>query len=248
MIIGLSGPSGSGKTTIARALRQAYSAVSSNSVQILHQDDFYKPEEDIPKIHTRAGEVVNWDCPEAIDMSAMVDSLRSYKVHGKFPDEVKEELKRRAKEDKNDTGSTGVTEALVQKLKDDGKIRDPGQDLLIVDGFMLYPSRELMSLFDLPILLRGSFKVLKYRRESRSGYVTLEGFWKDPDGYFEDCVWPEYVRAHNHLFAEGNVEGKAKEAVGVVIGEELDSDLDSSFSFVVESLLEVTTEATTNRR
>lgn len=236
MIVGLSGPSGSGKTTVARALRQAFTAVSSRTVQILHQDDFYKPEVEIPKISTRAGHVVNWDCAEAVDMESLIKTLKSYKSHGEFPEEVKGDLARRAKEDQNDTSPTGISSAIIQKLEKDGKIVDLGKDLLIVDGFMLYPDDELLSLFDLPILLRGSYNTLKGRREARSGYVTLEGFWKDPEGYFEDCVWPEYVDSHKKFFAGERVEGKVQKGTDLVVNEQLDLDLDGSFQFVVEML------------
>lgn len=48
---------------------------------------------------------------------------------------------------------------------------------------------------------------MKQRREARSGYVTLEGFWEDPPGYVDDIVWPNYVQDHAFLFVDGNVEG-----------------------------------------
>lgn len=236
MIIGISGPSGSGKTTIARAIRQAYSAVSSHTVQILHQDDFYRPERDIPKIPTRVGDVVNWDCPEAIETDPLIRMLQTYRKHGQFPDDVKEDLAHRAKEDQNDTSATEVSSSIITHLQKTSKIVDLQQDLLIVDGFMLYHDQEMLSNFDVPILLRGSYKALKERREQRSGYVTLEGFWRDPEGYFEDCVWPEYVKSHERFFVNGDVEGEIKADTGLVMTEQLDSSLDDSFRFVVDQI------------
>ena len=49
---------------------------------------------------------------------------------------------------------------------------------------------------------------MKSRREARSGYVTLEGFWEDPPGYVENIVWPNYVKDHAFLFVDGDVEGE----------------------------------------
>lgn len=56
-------------------------------------------------------------------------------------------------------------------------------------------------------------KKAKARREARSGYVTLEGFWEDPPGYVDKVVWPNYVKDHSFLFVDGNVEGLLDEAV-----------------------------------
>lgn len=36
--------------------------------------------------------------------------------------------------------------------------------------------------------------------------MTAETFWEDPPGYFDDIVWPAYIKAHKHLFRNDNVE------------------------------------------
>ncbi|KAF8475494.1 hypothetical protein BDZ91DRAFT_709762 [Kalaharituber pfeilii] len=97
-------------------------------------------------------------------------------------------------------------------------------NIIIVDGFMLYHPEEpeltgdinsegsiqtqpsLISLLDLPILLRTTYAVAKHRRESRKGYFTADGFWEDPKGYFDAIVWPSYVKYYQHLFVDGDVE------------------------------------------
>lgn len=237
MILGISGPSGSGKTTIARALRQLYAGHKSiTSVQILHQDDFYKPGKDVPMICTRAGRVVNWDCPEAVDMQSLAETLRAYRAHGTFPESVRDDLLKRSKEDLNDTSETGVSEALMMRLRQDGALPVIHGDLLILDGFMLYQAPEILENLDLAVLLRGSFATLKNRREARSGYVTLEGFWKDPEHYFEDCVWPEYVKSHAQFFENHAVQGTPLSHNQIVISKNLDLDLDKSLQFVIEAI------------
>lgn len=57
------------------------------------------------------------------------------------------------------------------------------------------------------------YKKAKARREARSGYVTLEGFWQDPPGYVDKVVWPNYVKDHAFMFADGDPEGPLNEAV-----------------------------------
>jgi len=56
------------------------------------------------------------------------------------------------------------------------------------------------------------YKKAKARREARSGYVTLEGFWEDPPGYVDKIVWPNYVNDHKFLFVDGDVEGAFDDA------------------------------------
>lgn len=66
---------------------------------------------------------------------------------------------------------------------------------------------------DIKILLRVSYAKAKARREARSGYVTLEGFWEDPPGYVDKIVWPNYVEDHKFMFKEEDVEGELKKSV-----------------------------------
>lgn len=64
-----------------------------------------------------------------------------------------------------------------------------------------------MALLDIKLFLRVSKAAAVRRREARDGYVTLEGFWKDPPGYVEKIVWPNYVDAHAWMFKDREVEG-----------------------------------------
>nr|BAA21404.1 HYPOTHETICAL 27.7 KD PROTEIN IN CPT1-SPC98 INTERGENIC REGION [Schizosaccharomyces pombe] len=82
------------------------------------------------------------------------------------------------------------------------------QHLVFVDGFMMYVNEDLINAFDIRLMLVTDFDTLKRRREARTGYITLEGFWQDPPHYFENYVWPGYVHGHSHLFVNGDVTGK----------------------------------------
>lgn len=64
-----------------------------------------------------------------------------------------------------------------------------------------------MSLIDIKFFLQVSRARATQRREARDGYVTIEGFWKDPPGYVDKIVWPNYVEAHRWMFVDGDVEG-----------------------------------------
>ncbi|MCV5117104.1 hypothetical protein OFC47_27165, partial [Escherichia coli] len=72
-------------------------------------------------------------------------------------------------------------------------------------------------------------------------YGTLEGFWKDPPGYVEKIVWPEYVRAHEWMFEGGDVEGgkvkaeEVSERTGELVNQkEGETKMDRDFGETLE--------------
>ena len=180
---------------------------------LIHCDDFYLPESSLP---FRAGHR-DWDCAASLDLTALVACLQNWKETGKIQGERKSQGVLPGDESKSENGFE-VTVA-VERLKSEGKSRWLNQTkLLIVDGFLLFPSPPLPAalppLFDVKILLRVNRDVAKERREARHGYVTLDGFWSDPPGYFDDVVWPNYVESHERYFLKGNVEGEVDEEKG----------------------------------
>ncbi len=64
---------------------------------------------------------------------------------------------------------------------------------VIVDGFLMFSDDRALSLFDLPLFLKADRQVLVERRNRRNGYITIEGFWQEPEGYFDRFVWPNYM-------------------------------------------------------
>lgn len=205
LLVGISGPSSSGKTTISRLLRDILIGSPDFHTFILHEDDFYKTDNEIP---VNEEGLQDWDCLEAIDLPLFERVLKYVKDNGKLPADFE------SKEDKNDVGKVDVEQstrdwceeqtANIAKAKPGTKVT-----IAIVDGFLLY-SKEmalLSSYLDVKLFLRTNFSTAKHRREARSGYVTLEGFWEDPPGYVEKVVWPNYVKDHAFLFEGGNVEG-----------------------------------------
>ena len=109
-------------------------------------------------------------------------------------------------------GDSGVDESTIEALKRRAEGKPAG---VIVDGFLLFAEgmRAVRDTFDVKLFLRTDYRTAKTRREARSGYVTIDGFWEDPPGYVDQIVWPNYVKDHAFLFEEGNVDGKPKEDV-----------------------------------
>ena len=214
LLIGLSGPSSSGKTTLARLLRSVFAP----NLIILHQDDFYRPEAELPIRHG----LRDWDCAEAIDVPAFLSALRFIKKYGRPPDDLV------SKEDQNAVGESGVSGGEIEemRIRVGRELEERGlaeRRIVVVDGFLLFGKSvpEVREMFDLKVMLRTSYEVAKARREVRTGYVTLEGFWEDPPGYVDFIVWPAYVREHSYLFSSEDVEGDQNEGVTAKLGIEI---------------------------
>ncbi|OTA65271.1 nicotinamide riboside kinase 1 [Hypoxylon sp. EC38] len=243
-IVGISGASSSGKTTLARLLRDVFP-----NTFILHEDDFYKPETELP---SKDG-LLDWDCAEAISIPDMKQALEHIRAHGTFPPFVD------SKEDQNSIGTCPVPESAIALAR--AKVAfwtspgQPGHSILIsnplriciLDGFLLYsPEMEaggIPSLLDTKLFLLVSRERATQRRERRDGYVTLEGFWTDPPGYVDKIVWPNYVASHSSLFKNGDVEGALDEDVlrekGILaqVGKGVDVDMTTTFEWAVETLM-----------
>lgn len=208
LLLGISGPSSSGKTTLSRLLRDIF---PPSKLFILHLDDFYLTDVEIP---VRNG-VQDWDCLESLNLTQLREALQHIKQHGTSPQWLQ------SKEDQNSVGKHGVSQKVVQQLRHDveawfdGNEAWRGRRICVVDGFLLFSEemKDIRSLFDVRLFLRTSYETAKRRREARSGYVTIEGFWEDPPGYVDQVVWPNYVQDHKFLFERGDVEQELDQRV-----------------------------------
>ncbi|KAK1481354.1 nicotinamide riboside kinase 1 [Colletotrichum cuscutae] len=242
VIVGLSGCSSSGKTTLARLLRDIFP-----STFILHEDDFYKAESELP---SKNG-LLDWDCPESISIPDMEKALIHIRENGTFPPFVD------SKEDQNSVGKCPVStdkiaamkakvEAWLQPGKPGHAIFTEGKlSVCLFDGFLLYckEMETTMELIDIKLFLLVSRAKATQRREARDGYVTLEGFWQDPPGYVDKIVWPNYVESHSWLFEHGDVEGKlnaevlSEKNIKAQLGKGLDIDMETTLEWTVDTII-----------
>ena len=233
LLLALSGPSSSGKTTIARLLRD----ILPKNVFILHEDDFYKTDAEIPLNTTH--NIADWDCLESINLPALSAALTHIKAHGSPPPDLQ------SKEDMNSVGEVDVDSKVLEDLKRraEGLKLEGDVRVAIVDGFLLFSEEmtEVRDAFDIKLFLRTDYETAKKRREARSGYVTLEGFWADPPGYVDKIVWPNYVKDHRYMFRDGNVEGELNDEIvgklGIdVMPAETQGDLTASLEWAYGKL------------
>jgi len=206
LLLGLSGPSSSGKTTLARLLRAALAPHAF----IVHEDDFYHADSAIPlRTMSDGRRLPDWDCADAIDAAALRRMLAFAREHGR-PQDGFDSI-----QGGNEVREVQVGEEVVRRWTEEfgALLAEEEMRVCIVDGFLLF-SEEMSGvreLFDVRMLLRADFATVKARREVRKGYVTLEAFWEDPEGYVDEVVWPNYVKDHAFLFKDGDVEGELDE-------------------------------------
>ncbi|KAL7317895.1 ribosylnicotinamide kinase [Mucor circinelloides] len=184
--IGISGPSCSGKTTLALLLKKLL-----NKVVVINQDEFFKPDDQIP-VDEKTG-LANWDSPGAVDFKSLNRAINNAR------EDPYSFLQKKEKPLQNNHHGSDLL-----SLKDFSDLTtelDALKDIIfvIVEGFLLFCDKEVCDNLDTKFFVKASKQILKTRRESRKGYVTLQGYWVDPPGYFDRIVWPQYVLWNDHL-------------------------------------------------
>ncbi|KAJ5172410.1 hypothetical protein N7492_005003 [Penicillium capsulatum] len=203
LIVGISGPSSSGKTTLARLLQRIFNGVAGSPgtdplhTFIIHEDDFYYPDDQIPYTTTPSGtRIQDWDTAAAIDTTFLAQALAYVRTNGCLPPRL------RSKEDQNEQTESGVPDSLIAELRagvgrDLGGRGGPAPTIAFLEGFLLYSplgtqtgvdtgsgsgggsSETAVALqpvhaqIQLPLFLPASYENVKQRREARSGYVTI---------------------------------------------------------------------------
>ncbi|KAF9888099.1 hypothetical protein FE257_009235 [Aspergillus nanangensis] len=175
---------GYGKTTLARLLLGVFSNLESLHINtfIIHEDDFYFPDDKIPYTTTPSGKTVqDWDTISAIDVGFLSSALGYVRTHGSLPPRIK------SIQDFNEVTDSGVDETtLIQlrRLVRDrlGATEESLPTIAFLEGFLLFSPpeaedashvlRSVHDKIDVHLFLPAAYDAVKERREGRSGYVT----------------------------------------------------------------------------
>ena len=136
MVIGIAGGTGSGKTTITRKLIECFGP----DVSVIHHDNYYKAHHDMP-YEERAR--LNYDHPNAFDTQMLIEDLRKLK-QGK-------------------TVSCPVYDYSIHDRTDRTVTIHPTR-VIIVEGILIYESRELCREMDIKIYVDTDADVRILRR------------------------------------------------------------------------------------
>ena len=139
MIIGLAGGTGSGKTTITRRLMQRFGA----DVSVIYHDNYYKEQHNMP-YEERAK--LNYDHPDAFDNELFIRAIRDLKA-----------------------GKDVVCPVYDYSIHDrsDKTIVVKSAKVVIVEGILIYASKELRDLMDIKLFVDTDADVRILRRIKR---------------------------------------------------------------------------------
>lgn len=213
-IFAISGLSTSGKTLMVDLLSDILTP--STKCYMIHQDDFYKSDSQIP-MHSNG--LQDWDCADAIDFKKLAALLFEVR-NGQGLTKLRLSSSQPASAQKSPS-NLGLIAKYRHMLRDGSLACAPyiqKHGIVLVEGFLLFGRSvedKLSRIFDKRIVLRTTFEEGKTRRAMREGYVTSDGFWKDPPDYFEKIVWPNYVQEHAHLFIDDDVLGEGRGGINI---------------------------------
>lgn len=135
---------------------------------VVHQDDYYLSDHLVPRTQYGDYTSTNWDTIEAIDTTKLLEVL---KTTIKNPHTICSECT---------THHHNLTQHNATHT-------------VLVEGTMILDVKELCELLHAAFFITIDYDTCKQRRDGRT-YPTDIGVYVDPPGYFENVVWPEYLR------------------------------------------------------
>lgn len=172
LVVGICGVTCGGKTTLAAELNK----ILPNS-KVISQDDYFLDVDDPRQVIIPELDHLNFELMTSMDMEQMyADILEILKYRTNIPTKAatKTQLFNKSSID-------------LQKLAHD-KVIETNTNVLIIEGFSIFNYKPIEKICDLKYYLTLNEKECKERREKR--------VYEPPDcpGYFDLCVWPEYLK------------------------------------------------------
>ena len=235
--IAISGCSSSGKTTLMYLLEHLLSTAFT-----LQQDEFQN--EDLP---LQANGTPDAERVDSVDMVAFERAVRISKETGAMPAGFKswqdpkdiEAARQKAIDALSESEKTAIRKRLLTAIGP--------HKVGIMEGLLLYQDSSLLACADIRLFLRTRKATAKARRLSRPGYgdPNTKDFWRT-DAYFDDAVWPKYVKESSFLFEKSDVEGMPNKAIcelmGVRVQPSIDSSIPDTLRWAVDTICNVTEE------
>jgi len=140
LIIGIAGGTGSGKTTV---VKQILDQLPENEVCVISQDSYYQATDGMSYDQRTQ---INFDHPNAIDFDLLVGDLKKLK--------------------KGDTIEQPIYSFVTHNRTKD-TLTTPPKKVLIVEGILIFNSKELRDLFDIKVFVHADADERLIRRVKR---------------------------------------------------------------------------------
>ena len=136
IIIGIAGGSGSGKTTLAQNIASYF----GDRISMLRHDDYYKPQNDIPKERRTS---INYDHPDAFDTDLLISHLDMLK--------------------RGETVECPVYDYTIHDRSKDIRHVESKQ-VIILEGILIFENTDVLSRLDMKIFVDTDADVRIIRR------------------------------------------------------------------------------------
>ena len=150
LIIGIAGGTGSGKTTVVSKILQNLNA---NEVNVLSQDNYYH---DNTHLSLQEREKLNYDHPKSIDFDLLVKHVQALK---------------------NGESIEQPIYSFVTHTRTGNHVLVEPREVLIVEGILVLPSKELLKEFDLKVFVHADNDerlIRRIRRDTQERGRDLE--------------------------------------------------------------------------
>lgn len=173
LILGISGATCGGKTTIANKLIEIFT-----NGRVISQDNYFLPVDDDRHVWIPELNHINFDILTSLDMDKMHEDIEAVASNSTCHKDTNLSNHAELVPLTSNLSRKELVEKLAQK-----KLR-----ILIVEGFCIFYHKPIESLCDLKYFITLNKEECYKRRMQR--------VYEPPDcpGYFENCVWPEYLR------------------------------------------------------
>ncbi|KAL3279516.1 hypothetical protein HHI36_017025 [Cryptolaemus montrouzieri] len=205
LIIGISGVTCGGKTTATSELLKLF----SNS-KVFYQDNYFFDQNDPRHVWCEEVNHINYDILTSMDMEKMykdiVEAIENRKVSNRSN-------RKRAINNRNDSNVNDTDINICQNISE--LLKKHNVQLFFVDGFLLFNYKPFLSLISMKYFFTLAKDECKKRRDKR--------VYDPPDipGYFENCVWPEYIRhleeIKNYVGDITYLESETQETINIIL-------------------------------
>jgi len=189
-VIGIAGGSGSGKSFFAQRLFQR---LSNRKPIILSQDYYYK---DLSHLKSEERERVNYDHPDAIDFSLLIQHIKELKAHKPI--------------------EHPLYDFTVHNRKKETVKAGPA-DYVLLDGILIYAVKELRDIIDFKIFIDTPLDICFIRRlqrdtqeRGRTVESVISQYLKTVRPMFIKHVRPTKTFADFIAVGEGSMEGAVR--------------------------------------